>query len=166
MSWACDLVGGELSKLSNEMVRRTLFDGKERGVYIVRHEGEIKRTPIQRGANDSITVMPPSDGSLFGGVLGEPLGIIHTHPDGKFDKLFSYQDFESLVNSDLKFSAVAYRGTFWNKASVFTRPNREEANEIVRRESNRDYGGCQACRRLNIVRTLNKEFKDCTVRVS
>jgi len=112
------LVSGPLSDDISEVLSETLADGRERGFFIFKDGNKITRTETKVGTKKSVmlnTLWPIP----FIGPSGTPIATVHTHPDVKFDYLFSLTDIQSLIENHFNFSVVAYEKNGLQFAEVF-----------------------------------------------
>lgn len=126
-----------------QMMSRTNKTGLEHGIVLIRDGDGIVSTPIQTGNNGSITLR----------YRGEPLATAHTHPDEQYERLFSYADIKSYINSPMQFAYLTYDDGDITLADVYQTDKYNTFNQLVQ-----DYG-----RSLPSLRDINDDLLQQTV---
>jgi len=77
---------------------RTNKTGDEHGFVLTRHDTKLYHTPLQSGADGSITLQ----------YNGDPVATAHTHPREQYESLFSGLDIQSYINGPMQFAYLIY----------------------------------------------------------
>mgnify|MGYP006934452560 FL=1 len=91
----------------------------------------LERTPIQKGDNNGLTIH-------YGRT---PFISAHTHPDEKYETLFSATDIRSLLNSPIQYGTILYDDNSRAYADIFqaqdTQLPKQPNLQQIRRHSNK-----------------------------
>lgn len=91
----------------------------------------LERTPIQKGDNNGLTIH-------YGRT---PYISAHTHPDEKYETLFSATDIRSLLNSPIQYGTILYDDNSRAYADIFqaqdTQLPKQPNLQQIRRHSNK-----------------------------
>lgn len=128
-----------------EMMSRTNDTDIEHGIVLLHADSGLVSTPIQTGSNGSITLT----------YTGSPLATAHTHPDEKHERLFSYADIKSYINSPMKFAYLVYDDADTTIAEVYQTDKYNTFKQLVQ-----DYG-----KSLPSLRDINDDLLQQTVRL-
>lgn len=145
---ACELVS--TTTLKDEiynMVLMTLRDGNERGFSVAIEGGEIVTTEIAEGGPTSVMIPRPL----------QTIGTFHTHPEARFDELFSIRDTKSMIENNFEFSGIGYFDDGVVKARVYTPDGMTSFDDLV--QSTHD--DRVERNRLGLVRAINDRLLDC-----